>query len=93
MTSNPAMRASDVERERVVELLKEQTAQGRLTLEELEERTGAAYAASTRAELERLLEDLPQESAAAGARRAPTRTRRWRVVLACCCGLGGSWER
>ena len=42
-----AVRASDGERERVVELLKRHLAQGRLTLEELEERTGAAYAASS----------------------------------------------
>ena len=88
-----AVRASDGERERVVELLKRHLAQGRLTLEELEQRTGAAYAARTRTELERLLQDLPHEPAVTAAHRTPTTTPGWRIVLACCCGLGRSWER
>lgn len=54
-------RASDADRERVVEALREQTAIGRLTLEELEERSGAAYAARTWDDLRPLLADLPVE--------------------------------
>jgi hypothetical protein len=46
-------RASDSERER------DAAAQGRLTIDELDERTAAAYAAVTRGELAELLDDLP----------------------------------
>jgi hypothetical protein len=89
MVTSGSMRASDGERERVVEILKEQTAQGRLTLEELEERTGAAYAAKTRLQLQRLTEDLPAVAVFGRDRREPVtgdqRSPVWRVVIACCC--------
>jgi cell division protein FtsB len=48
----PALRASDLERERCAELLREATGEGRLTLEELDERLTAAFAARHRVELE-----------------------------------------
>jgi len=94
------MRASDDERDRVVEVLKEQTAQGRLTLEELEERTGAAYAARTRLELHQLTEDLPaagvlgrgERGPIARDQRPPDRMPAWRIVLACCCGVPRRWR-
>src|SRR6266540_365855 len=54
MPMSEELRVSDGERDRVVEFLKDQTAQGRLNLEELEQRTGAAYAAKTRLQLQRL---------------------------------------
>jgi hypothetical protein len=60
----PAIRASDQERQAVVELLSEHTTTGRLTLAELEERVEQAYAATTRDELVRLTADLPAPSAA-----------------------------
>src|SRR5690349_17509614 len=53
-------RASDTERERVARLLAEAAAEGRLTVDELEERTERAYAAVTRGELSALLADLPR---------------------------------
>jgi hypothetical protein len=53
------MRASDAERERVVGRLRRAAAEGRLTVEELDERSERAYAARTREELAALLEDLP----------------------------------
>ena len=90
IVSSESIRASDRERDRVVEFLKEQTAQGRLTLEELEARSGVAYAAKTRLELQQLTQDLPENIAfehdERGARtdRAPARTPAWRLVLACC---------
>jgi Domain of unknown function (DUF1707) len=43
-------RASDAEREHVVGLLRTAAAHGRLTVEELEARTAAAYAAAIRGE-------------------------------------------
>lgn len=60
MPLDPAMRVSDVERERVVAALAEHHAAGRLSLTELEERAGAAYRAVTGADLHRLLADLPR---------------------------------
>src|SRR5690242_18401561 len=53
-------RASDTEREQVVELLRDAAAEGRIAVEELDERCAAAYAALTRSELAALIEDLPE---------------------------------
>jgi len=60
-------RASDAEREAVVARLRHAAAEGRLTVDELDERIDAAYAAKTRAELEPLTADLPPASATAAA--------------------------
>jgi len=54
------IRVSDAERQAVVAALSKNATEGRLTLEEFEERTGAAYAAKTYADLEPLLRDLPE---------------------------------
>jgi DUF1707 SHOCT-like domain/Cell wall-active antibiotics response LiaF, C-terminal len=54
----PELRASDSDRERTVEVLRHGASDGQLTVDELEERVSAAYAARTRRELERLTEDL-----------------------------------
>ncbi|QES48432.1 hypothetical protein DEJ50_12000 [Streptomyces venezuelae] len=59
------LRASDADRERVVERLRDAVAEGRLTLEEFEERLEAAYASRTYAELEPLTRDLPATGAVA----------------------------
>jgi hypothetical protein len=59
MTSPDAMRASDGDRERVVQALQEQVGEGRLTLEEFEERSTAVYQTKTVGDLRKLLEDLP----------------------------------
>lgn len=53
-------RASDTERERIVAILRDAVMHGRITVEELDERSAAAYAAVTRGELAALIEDLPQ---------------------------------
>ena len=60
MTDRP-MLASDKERDSVVDVLRDAYTDGRLTLEEFEERTAAAYAASTWAHLRELTGDLPAE--------------------------------
>ncbi len=57
----PAMRASDAERERAVDLLRHASTEGRLTVEELEHRLSAAYGAATRNELELLVADVTLE--------------------------------
>jgi DUF1707 SHOCT-like domain/Cell wall-active antibiotics response LiaF, C-terminal len=52
-------RASDADRERVAEILREAAAQGRLHLDELDERLAVVYAARTYADLEPVTADLP----------------------------------
>jgi uncharacterized protein DUF1707 len=52
-------RASDSEREAIVARLRQAAGEGRLTVEELTERIDAAYAATTRDELQPLTADLP----------------------------------
>jgi len=60
MTSADAMRASDTDREKVVQALQEQVGEGRLTLAEFEQRSTEAYAtAKTVGDLRALTDDLP----------------------------------
>jgi hypothetical protein len=54
-----SIRASDNDRETFVTALREAYTEGRLTLDEFEERTSAAYAARTWGELRDLTSDLP----------------------------------
>jgi hypothetical protein len=65
-------RASHFDRERVVDLLKDAFAQGRLDNDELDSRVGQAFAARTYAELAALTADLPAGSAAPTAGSAAT---------------------
>ena len=60
MTDRP-IRASDRERESVVDVLRDAYTDGRLTLEEFEQRTSAAYASKTWSDLRELTGDLPVE--------------------------------
>nr|WP_245997648.1 DUF1707 domain-containing protein [Streptomyces armeniacus] len=55
------MRASDADRDRVADILREALAEGRLDTDEHSERIDAVYAAKTMGELEPLVRDLPQE--------------------------------
>ncbi|MGX1757580.1 DUF1707 SHOCT-like domain-containing protein [Streptomyces lydicus] len=55
----PALRASDADRERVAEILRDAVAEGRLAMEEFDERLDAVYRARTYRELEVLTADLP----------------------------------
>src|ERR1700728_3460100 len=67
------LRASDADRERVAEVLRQAAGDGRLTMEELDERLDAVYAAKTYAELEPITRDLPQTPG--GAAPPPARFR------------------
>ncbi len=58
-----SLRVSDAERDETLRTLGEHAAVGRLTLDELEERSGRALAAKTRGELATLTSDLPAERA------------------------------
>jgi uncharacterized protein DUF1707 len=60
MTDRP-IRASDKERDSVVDVLRDAYTDGRITLEEFEERTSAAYASKTWTDLRALTSDLPVE--------------------------------
>jgi hypothetical protein len=55
----PQMKASDAERDEVVAALSDHFQAGRLTTEELEDRTGHALSARTLGELDALTTDLP----------------------------------
>jgi uncharacterized protein DUF1707 len=63
----PMLRASDADREQVAEQLRDALAEGRLDMEEFEERLEATYKARTYGELEPITRDLP----AAGGAPAP----------------------
>jgi hypothetical protein len=86
-----SLRVSDAERDAVLRTLGDHAAVGRLTLDELEDRSGRALTAKTRGELATLTSDLPQEAGQAAvsspvpARRKPVR---WMVAI-----MGGSHRR
>lgn len=52
-------RASDADRDQYADVLREHTASGELSVEQFTDRIDATYAATTLAELDRLVEDLP----------------------------------
>ncbi|WP_407552821.1 DUF1707 domain-containing protein [Streptomyces sp. Pv4-95] len=60
----PELRASDTDRERVAEILRDAVAEGRLAMEEFQERLEATYAARTYGELEPITADLPADASA-----------------------------
>ncbi|MFJ6212742.1 DUF1707 domain-containing protein [Streptomyces sp. NPDC092296] len=69
--AEPELRASDADRERVAEVLRDAFADGRLDVVEHAERIEAVYAAKTLGELEPLTRDLPAHRPAAAPRPAP----------------------
>jgi hypothetical protein len=79
-----ALRVSDAERDAVLRTLGDHAAVGRLTLDELEDRSGRALTAKTRGELATLTSDLPREAgqpdplSPAVSRRKPVR---WMVAV------------
>jgi len=78
------MRVSDNEREAVAERLRVAAGEGRLGLDELEDRISAVYEAKTYAELEPITRDLPVTTGtgpSVAPAPAPTKRGRWRVGL------------
>jgi Domain of unknown function (DUF1707) len=57
-----SLRIADADRDQTVSELREHAVAGRLTPDELEERIGSAYRATTRADLDKLKADLPVSS-------------------------------
>lgn len=81
----PELRASDADRERVAEQLRDALTEGRLDMSEFEERLEAAYKARTYGELAPLTRDLPGPGVSAPAvdmTKRPERSGGWdgRVV-------------
>jgi hypothetical protein len=62
------MRISDADRDNTASILREAAGDGRLDLDELDERLSAVYAAKTYADLEPITRDLPTSTAPAAAR-------------------------
>jgi hypothetical protein len=85
--SDDSLRVSDAERDAVLSALGDHAAVGRLTLDELEDRSGRALTAKTRGELATLTSDLPAEGTASPA---PSQKKpvRWMVAI-----MGGSHRR
>jgi Domain of unknown function (DUF1707)/Cell wall-active antibiotics response 4TMS YvqF len=85
MTSIPpdsdrkSLRASDQDRERAAEILRDAAGEGRLGMDELDERLTAVYAAKTYAELEPVLEDLPHAGTAPVPPASPAGTAVQRI--------------
>ena len=67
------MRASDADRDRVAEQLRQAAGDGRLSIAELQDRLDALYAAKTYGELEPVVADLPDAGRPA-AHLAPKQT-------------------
>jgi hypothetical protein len=74
MARRATLRASDADRDRIAERLREATAEGRLAAEELEERLEVTFAARTYGELDPLVADLP---GATVRRRGRPQTSPW----------------
>jgi phospholipid N-methyltransferase len=75
--SDPSnLRASDEDRERYAQSLREHFAAGRIMEEELADRLDAVYEARTVAELDAVVHDLPALPVSAAARRAELAERR-----------------
>src|SRR5579875_513441 len=86
--SNDALRVSDAERDEILNVLGDHAAAGRLTLDELEERSGLVLAAKTRGELAELTSDLPSGELAQPVRSPARAPVRWMVAI-----MGGSHRR
>ncbi|MCW2984256.1 MAG: hypothetical protein JWR63_1826 [Conexibacter sp.] len=93
MAETPELRASDADRDQAAELLRDAAGQGRLTVEELNERLDEAFAARTRAELERLVADVvvPGEPAALPVRPGEGGTR-WLISIMSGHDRRGHWR-
>lgn len=94
----PELRISDTDRDRAAEVLREAHAQGRITVDELDERLTSVYAAKTEADLVPATRDLPATPDPRPAAVAPARgriggTARFRMSLAILGGASrdGAW--
>ena len=91
MSDAARMRASDADRDRAADELREHYAAGRLTAEEFGERLDALYAARTARELEQLRHDLPHLPPSPAARGAELQRRQVELRGALLQRAGGSF--
>ena len=90
---SPDVRVSDADRGRFVSLLRDHCTDGRLTLDEFSDRVGAVYAARTRSELDRVVDDLQLDPApATGGYQRPD-TSSWRALRPLVAVFGSSVRR
>lgn len=82
MTQPPSIRASDEDRQHVVDLLAEHHVAGRLDQAEFAERMESAYAAKTLGDLGRLMRDLPRIKAEPAPKTGPPQTGSARAAFA-----------
>jgi hypothetical protein len=73
-TSSASLRISDADRDQAIAELSEHFQAGRLSTDELDDRTGRALQARTAADLAALFTDLPRQHAAAPAASVPAAT-------------------
>jgi hypothetical protein len=83
--SLPELRASDADREHHAEVLRQAAGDGRLTMDELDERLTTVYASRTHNELQRLVADVVVPGERTHANRMPVRRDReganWLVAI------------
>ena len=85
------LRASQAEREDVIDVLKAAYVAGRLTEDEFEARVGQAFAARTHADLASITADIPAEPAAAQPAGMPDRVVAWGTgAIIAAAALGGA---
>ena len=94
MTDLSRMRISDADRSEVIEILQKATVEGRLDLDELEDRVSSALAARTWSDVDPLIEDLPAapepEPDEADDDDPPARTNALSVAAAATLIFGGA---
>lgn len=82
MVDEGRVRIGDAERRLVVDLLSQQTSEGRLTLDEFAERAGHVYEARTRHDLDRVVDDIPVDLSASLASGLPVPTEQAHAPVA-----------
>lgn len=94
---DPEFRAADADRDKVAEVLREAAGDGRLTLDELDERLSMTFAARTYAELALITRDLPQTGQLPSAPPVPRRaggkpTSRFAIAIMSGFSRAGHWR-
>jgi Domain of unknown function (DUF1707) len=92
----PELRASDADREHTAELLRQAAGEGRLDVDELEERLSSVYATRTQRELEALVADVVAPEDRQRGPRVPVRRgddgTRWLVAVMSGHDRKGRWR-
>ncbi|HXN61078.1 MAG TPA: DUF1707 domain-containing protein, partial [Acidimicrobiales bacterium] len=91
-----SVRVADADRDRTVALLREHVVAGRLTLDEFSDRVGRALGATTRADLQAVMTDLPSAQVTAPETGVepltPRKRRRWHIAVMSGHDTKGRWR-